>query len=61
MERTRLGHRSVSVGTFKTTDRMRELVNEVLDNEWISYGSKSAEFERSFADIHNCKYAVLSN
>lgn len=53
--------RNIGVGTFTTTPRMRQLVNNVLDNERISYGPMSQRFEQEFAAIHGCKHAVLSN
>jgi dTDP-4-amino-4,6-dideoxygalactose transaminase len=40
---------------------MREMVNQVLDSGRISYGPFSRQFEDSFAKIHECHYAVLSN
>jgi perosamine synthetase len=51
----------IGVGTFEVTPRMRALVNEVLDSGRISYGDKSRAFEHEFAQIHEAKYAVLSN
>ena len=51
----------IGVGTFETTDRMRELVAEVLDSNRLSYGDKSKEFEKTFAGLHDCRHAVLSN
>lgn len=53
--------RQIGVGTFTTTPRMRQLVNEVLDSGRISYGPMSKRFERDFATIHDSKFAVLSN
>jgi len=53
--------RQIGVGTFKVTERMREYVNDVLDNERLSYGQFSRELEREFARIHQCGFAVLSN
>ena len=53
--------RKIGVGTFETTDRMRKLVNEVLDSGRLSYGPMSKKFERKFAYIRGVKYAVLSN
>lgn len=53
--------RQITVGDFRVTPRMRELVNQVLDTERISYGPLSREFESKFAQIHGCKYGVLSN
>lgn len=52
---------TIGVGTFTTTPRMRELVNEVLDNDRLSYGPKSRQFESEFARIHNVDHAILSN
>lgn len=54
-------HRKVGVGTFRATERMRELVNEVLESGRISYGPVSMAFEERFAELHQCKYAILSN
>lgn len=53
--------RHVTAGTFQTTPRMRELVNQVLDTNRISYGPMCREFEQRFASIHDCEYGVLSN
>ena len=53
--------RQIGVGTFRTSPRMRELVNQVLDSGRISYGPMSRAFEAQFAGIHGCKYGVLSN
>ena len=52
---------TIGVGTFTVTDRMRSLINEVLDTGRISYGPMSREFERRFALIHESPFAVLSN
>ena len=51
----------IGVGTFKTTSRMRELVNQVLDAGRLSYGPFSREFEKRFAALHDSRFAVLSN
>ncbi len=53
--------RQIDVGTFKSTARMAELVNEVLLSGRISYGPMSQLFEREFASIHDARFAVLSN
>lgn len=52
---------TIGVGTFTTTPRMRELVNEVLDDNRLSYGPKSRQFESEFAGIHEVNHAILSN
>lgn len=51
----------VTVGTFKATDKMRKLVDGVLGSGQISYGVLSRQFEKRFAEIHDCRYAILSN
>lgn len=53
--------RKIGVGGFETTDRMRELVGQVLDTGRLSYGPLSQKFETYFARLHQCNYAVLSN
>jgi len=53
--------KKVTVGTFTATERMRELVNEVLNTGRISYGPMSREFERKFASIHESQFGILSN
>ncbi len=53
--------RKVTTGAFHTTPRMRELIDEVLTSERISYGKMSRQFERDFASIHKTSYATLSN
>lgn len=52
---------TIGVGTWSCSPLERELVNEVLDSGRLSYGPMSRKFERKFADIHESKYAVLSN
>lgn len=51
----------IGVGTFRATPRMRELVEEVLNTSRISYGPLCRQFESLFAQIHQLRYAVLSN
>src|SRR5512143_2217213 len=52
---------NIGVGTFQVTPAMRQAVLEVLDSGRISYGAKSREFEARFAQIHDARFAVLSN
>lgn len=40
---------------------MKEYVAQALNLGRLSYGPLSEEFERRFADMHGCKYGVLSN
>lgn len=53
--------RSVTTGTFKADAKTYDLVYEVLASGRISYGEKSKAFERKFAELHDCEYAILSN
>lgn len=53
--------RQIGVGTFQTSDRARQLVNQVLDSNRLSYGPLSLEFEQRFAEMHGCEFGVLSN
>lgn len=51
----------VTLGSFVASDRAKELVMEVLESGRLSYGEKSSEYERRFADLHGCSYGVVSN
>lgn len=53
--------RRIGIGTFRTTPRIRALVNQVLESGQLSYGPLSLEFEQRFAGIHGCQYGILSN
>ena len=53
--------KKIGVGTFETTDRIREYVNDVLDKNRLSYGEYSRTLESRFSEIHGCDYGVLSN
>jgi perosamine synthetase len=53
--------RQIGLGTFEATPEMFNLVNQVLRSGRISYGPVSQEFESRFAQMHGCKYGVLSN
>lgn len=51
----------IGVGDFKTTPKVRQYINQVLDDNWLSYGQFSKRFETEFARLHRADYAVLSN
>jgi dTDP-4-amino-4,6-dideoxygalactose transaminase len=53
--------RNVGLGTFRASNRAKELINEVLESGRISYGPLCKRFESEFTKIHGCKYGVLSN
>lgn len=54
-------HPVIGVGTLNLDARARELVNEVLLNNRLSYGPMSRKLEADFAKAHGCRFAVLSN
>ncbi len=51
----------LGVGTLDLTQREKDLVNEVLNSNRLSYGPMSKKFEADFALLHNSKYSVLVN
>jgi len=51
----------VTLGTFRATPLARAYVEQVLDSGRLSYGPFSRRFEERFADIHDSRFAVLSN
>jgi perosamine synthetase len=51
----------IGVGTLEITTREKELVNEVLESNRLSYGPMSRRFEREFGSLHQCSHAVLLN
>lgn len=53
--------RHIGTGTFKASPLAREYINNVLDTGRLSYGPYSQRFEQEFAQIHGCKYGILSN
>lgn len=53
--------RTISVGTYKTTEYTLRRVGEVLDSRRLSYGPLSREFEARFARLHDLHFGVLSN
>ncbi len=53
--------RKIDVGTLHLSDKAKQLVNQALDNNRLSYGPFSQQFEQMFAKIHQSKYGILSN
>lgn len=53
--------RHVSIGTFHATPLIRGCIERVLDTGRLSYGPFSETLERRFAEMHGCKFGVLSN
>lgn len=51
----------IGVGALSVSPRARELVMQTLTNNRLSYGPMTQEFERRFAQIHDCRFGVMSN
>lgn len=51
----------IGVGGLSITPRGRELVMQTLLNNRLSYGPMTQEFERRFAQMHDSRFAVMSN
>lgn len=51
----------MNISDFRASQQMRKYIDSIFDSGQISYGPYSQEFERRFADMHNCRYGILSN
>lgn len=51
----------IGVGGLELSKREKELVNEVLDSNRLTYGPMSKKFENKFATSHDCKYGLFMN
>jgi dTDP-4-amino-4,6-dideoxygalactose transaminase len=51
----------ITVGTLNVSERAKQLVLETLDNNRLSYGPLSRRFESEFAQLHGCRFGVMSN
>ncbi len=51
----------VSVGDIRIDSEGRRLVLKVLSSSRLSYGPMTRAFERLFAKIHDCRFAVFCN
>ena len=51
----------VSVGHVEVPQRAKDLMREVLETGDLTYGPMLKKFEKDFALMHGCKYAVAVN
>lgn len=51
----------VRLADFKTTRKQKKLVKEVLESGRLTYGDKTRELERRFAEIHGAKHAIFTS
>jgi dTDP-4-amino-4,6-dideoxygalactose transaminase len=49
------------VGTLNLTPRAKELILETLNMNRLSYGPATQRFETDFANLHECKFGIMSN
>lgn len=49
----------ISLTEFKVSRKQKKLVNEVLKSGRLTYGDKTREFERRFAEIHKAKHGIF--
>lgn len=52
---------NIGTGTFRTTHKINQAVNRVLQSGQLSYGEYSKRLEERLATIHHARYGVLSN
>ncbi|MDX2003537.1 MAG: DegT/DnrJ/EryC1/StrS family aminotransferase [Chitinophagales bacterium] len=51
----------IGVGGLVLSDYEKQLVNEVLNSNQLTYGPMSKRFEKEFAAKHDCKFALFMN
>jgi dTDP-4-amino-4,6-dideoxygalactose transaminase len=51
----------VPLANWKVTHKQKRLIKEVLKSGRLTYGDKTREFERRFAEIHSVKYALFTS
>ncbi len=52
---------AIGVGTFRASERAKQLVMQVLDSHRITYGPMMQKFEADFANLHGCRFGIMSN
>ena len=51
----------IGVGGLEISDYEKQLVNEVLNSNQLTYGPVTKKFEEAFAKLHDCKFALFMN
>src|SRR3990167_6029782 len=51
----------ITLADWKATRKQKKLVKEVLDSGRLTYGDKTRELERRFAEIHGAKHAIFTS
>lgn len=58
---TATARQQIGVGGFRTSDRAKELVMEVLASNRITAGPMMSKFESEIASLHGCRFGLMSN
>lgn len=53
--------RKITLGTLNISQTGKDYVNEALNNNRLSRGKYTEQFERDFAVLHGCRHAVFMN
>ena len=53
--------REINIGTLNLTPKQKQLVNEVLDTNRLSYGKFTKKFEHDFSKAHGCEFGIFCN
>lgn len=56
-----MNNHKIEIGTLNLSDKAKLYVNDVLNNNRLSYGPYSQKFEKLFAQKHDCKFAIVTN
>ena len=51
----------IGVGGLEISDYEKQLVNEVLNSNRLTYGPVTKKFEEAFAKLHDCEFALFMN
>ncbi|HVF41096.1 MAG TPA: DegT/DnrJ/EryC1/StrS family aminotransferase [Gemmatimonadaceae bacterium] len=51
----------IGVGGFKTSERAKQLVMQVLESNRITAGPMMSRFESEIASLHGCRFGLMSN
>ena len=53
--------KTISMADWKVTRKQKRLIKEVLKSGRLTYGEKTRELEKRFAEIHGAKYAIFTS
>ena len=53
--------KKIGVGGLEISDYEKQLVNEVLNSNRLTYGPVTKKFEEAFAKLHDCEFALFMN